>query len=176
MAYFNSRGLRGSSFEEIINLTNDVYRDKNLAIIQKIPTHITPVKFNNQNKTITLAYFNQKSTVDYIGVVQGIPICFDAKEVSRSYLPLQNIHQHQLDFMKDYKAQGGISFLLVYFKLYDDYFLLPLEVLTDYYLKSQKGGRKSIPYDDFDKKYLINLSGKFYLHYLEPLNIYLQGE
>ena len=48
--------------------------------MQKIPTPITPVKMDKEHRQITLAYFDQRSTVDYIGAVQGIPVCFDAKE------------------------------------------------------------------------------------------------
>ncbi len=44
MAAWNSRGLRGSTFEELINQTNEQYEQMNLALIQKIPTPITPVK------------------------------------------------------------------------------------------------------------------------------------
>ena len=44
MATWNSRGLRGSTLEELINRTNEQYREKGLALIQKIPTPITPVK------------------------------------------------------------------------------------------------------------------------------------
>lgn len=77
-----SRGLRGSTLEDMINMTNENYRDKKLALIQKIPTPITPVKIDQQTRHITLAYFEKQSTVDYIGAVQGIPICFDAKELS----------------------------------------------------------------------------------------------
>ena len=90
MATWNSRGLRGSSVEEMINHTNEVYRDQKLALIQKIPTPITPVKFDQQSRHITLAYFDQQSTVDYIGSVQGIPVCFDAKECAKQTFPLQN--------------------------------------------------------------------------------------
>ena len=43
MATWNSRGLRGSTLEELINRTNEQYREKGLALIQKIPTPITPV-------------------------------------------------------------------------------------------------------------------------------------
>ena len=38
MATWNSRGLRGSLLEEMINRTNEKYRQKKLALIQKIPT------------------------------------------------------------------------------------------------------------------------------------------
>ncbi len=174
MAYFNSRGLRGSTLEGFINLTNDVYREKKLAIIQKIPTPITPVKISNKDRTITLAYFNEKSTVDYMGVVQGIPVCFDAKETSKGFLPLQNIHQHQVDFMQDFEKQEGIAFMLVYFKMHDEYYYLPFKKILRFWEESKNGGRKSIPYKDFDKKYIIKQNGKFYVHYLEALNTYLK--
>ena len=39
---------------------------------------------------------DQKSTVDYIGAVQGIPVCFDAKECAADTFSLQNIHRHQV--------------------------------------------------------------------------------
>ena len=63
MATWNSRGLRGSTLEELINRTNEQYREKGLALIQKIPTPITPVKMDKDSRHITLAYFEQKSTV-----------------------------------------------------------------------------------------------------------------
>ena len=97
----------------MINRTNDNYNSKNLAIIQKIPTPIKPLILDKKSGKITLAYFEQKSTVDYVGVVQGIAICFDAKETSQKSFPLKNVHKHQLDFMDKFENQGGISFLLV---------------------------------------------------------------
>lgn len=84
MGTWNTRGLRGSTLEDLINRTNDSYREKKLALIQKIPTPITPIQIDKSSRHITLAYFDQKSTVDYIGAVQGIPVCFDAKECSAS--------------------------------------------------------------------------------------------
>ena len=71
MATWNSRGLRGSTLEDLVNRTNEQYAEKNLALIQKIPTPITPVRMDKENRHITLAYFEQRSTVDYIGAVQG---------------------------------------------------------------------------------------------------------
>ena len=68
---WTSRGLRGSTLEEMINRTNEQYRDKHLALIQKVPTPITPIKIDKESRHITLAYFEKKSTVDYIGAVQG---------------------------------------------------------------------------------------------------------
>ncbi len=174
MGYWNSRGLRGNALEELINITNDVYRNKGLAMIQKIPTPIKPIAINKENRTITLAYFEQKSTVDYIGVIQGIPVCFDAKETANKSLPIQNIHEHQVKFMEDFVSQKGVAFLLVYFSVYEEYFLLPFETFKDFWEASIGGGRKSIPYSAFEKKYLISSKNGNVIHYLDALNIYLQ--
>lgn len=109
MGTWNTRGLRGSTLEELINRTNEQYLEKNLALIQKIPTPITPVRMDKEHRQITLAYFEQRSTVDYIGAVQGIPVCFDAKECAGSTFPIQNIHEHQVVFMEQFERQGGID-------------------------------------------------------------------
>lgn len=110
MGTWNSRGLRGSTLEEMINRTNEKYREKGLALIQKIPTPITPIKIDKTHHQITLAYFDQKSTVDYIGAVQGIPVCFDAKECDVKTFPLQNVHEHQVKFMEDFEKRAGKAF------------------------------------------------------------------
>lgn len=173
MSHWNSRGLRGSSLEETINFTNEKYRQQGLALLQKVPTPITPVKINQENKTITLAYFERQSTVDYIGAAQGVPVCFDAKETACKHLPLQNIHQHQIEFMADFRAQRGLAFLLVHFTVLDAYYLLPLEVLEAYWRSAEQGGRKSIPMEAFLEKYRIQKTGNGLLHYLEAVSLYL---
>ena len=122
MATWNSRGLRGSTLEDLVNRTNEQYREKGLALIQKIPTPITPVRMDKENRHITLAYFEQRSTVDYIGAVQGIPVCFDAKECAADTFPLANIHPHQVEFMQEFvKFFGwdGSYFAAEYFKVFE---------------------------------------------------------
>ena len=124
MATWNSRGLRGSTFEELINHTNEVYSDNSLCLIQKVPTPITPINIDKETRHITLAYFDKKSTVDYIGVVQGIPVCFDAKECNTDTFPLQNIHEHQMDFMEKFEAQDGVAFFLIYFTKREEFYYM----------------------------------------------------
>ena len=125
MATWNSRGLRGSALEDLINRTNEKYLENGLALIQKIPTPITPINIDKQSRHITLAYFEKKSTVDYIGVVQGIPVCFDAKECATSTFALQNIHEHQVTFMEQFEKQGGVAFFLIYYTNEDIFYYLP---------------------------------------------------
>jgi len=173
MSFWNTRGLRGSAFEELINMTNQLYQQQRLAVIQKISTPITPVAVDNRAHRITEAYFEKKATVDYIGVAQGVPICFDAKETQTSNLPLRNIHTHQITFMEDFRKQRGVSFLLVSFAKLGKMFLLPSEVLAIHYDTAQAGGRKSIPVDAFDTEYAIFNKGGFPVHYLVAVNAYL---
>ena len=54
MATWNTRGLRGSTLEELLNRTNEIYLEKGLALIQKIPTPITPLKIDKEHRHITL--------------------------------------------------------------------------------------------------------------------------
>ena len=129
MATWNSRGLRGSVLEDMINRTNEKYEEAGVALIQKVPTPITPMKIDKETRHITLAYFEQKSTVDYIGAVQGIPVCFDAKECAADTFALANIHEHQVEFMQKFKKQGGIAFFLIYYTHKELMYYLPVDRL-----------------------------------------------
>lgn len=126
MGTWNTRGLRGSTLEDFINRSNDSYREKKLALIQKVPTPITPISIDKESRHITLAYFDQKSTVDYIGAVQGIPVCFDAKECAVETFPLHNIHPHQIAFMREFEEQGGISFIILSYTVKNEVYYLSL--------------------------------------------------
>jgi len=174
MAQWKTRGLRGSSFEEMINLSNQQYMQQGLAVIQKVPTPITPIEVSNREHIITKAYFGEKSTVDYIGVVQGIAVCFDAKETQAKSFPLKNIHEHQMAFMEAFMKQEGVAFLLIHFKASAEVFFLPWEQIAEAHERAQKGGRKSIPYADFDRAYLVQSGGGCPIHYLEAIATYLE--
>lgn len=169
MATWNSRGLRGSTLEDFINMSNEKYLANGLALIQKIPTPIKPIKMDQESRHITLAYFDQKSTIDYIGVVQGIPVCFDAKETAVDTFPLQNIHKHQIEFMTNFEKQNGISFIILYFSSRDEFYYIPFCDIIHYWLRGENGGRKSFTYDEIDKSYQIHSSKGVIVHYLEAL-------
>lgn len=165
MAIWKSRGLRGSILEEMINRTNEAYLESGLALIQKIPTPITPVEMN-EKKQITLAYFDKKSTVDYIGAVQGLPVCFDAKECATETFSLQNIHEHQVRFMNDFEKQGGIAFFLIQFKSLDIFYYLRLDDLMVFWNRSLNGGRKSFRFDELNIDYVIEMNEGLLIPYL----------
>lgn len=169
MATWKTRGLRGSSLEEIINTANEVYKKRGLALINKIPTPITPVEIEEKTRMIKSAYFNQKSTVDYIGVVQGIAVCFDAKEIRQMSFPLSNIHKHQYEYMKEFEKQGGISFLIVHFSKKNQSFYLRFEKIEEFFNRMYEGGKKSFSYEEMEEDFMISGSKEVLLHYLEQL-------
>lgn len=155
MATWNSRGLRGSTLEDLLNRTNEKYLENNLALIQKIPTPITPINIDKDSRHITLAYFDQKSTVDYIGVVQGIPVCFDAKECNTDTFPLANIHEHQVEFMRHFEEQNGISFILISYTQKNEFYYLRFRDLLRFWERAAEGGRKSFRYEELDPEYIL---------------------
>lgn len=169
MATWNSRGLRGSTLEDMINRTNEKYREGGLALIQKIPTPITPIQIDKLSRHITLAYFDQKSTVDYIGAVQGIPVCFDAKECAVDTFALQNIHAHQVAFMEDFEKQGGVAFFLIYYTGRNVFYYLPFLHLKLFWERAQTGGRKSFRYEELNPEYQIPSRNGVLIPYLDML-------
>ncbi len=170
MATWKTRGLRGSTLEDMVNRTNEKYREQGLALIQKIPTPITPIEMDKASRHITLAYFGQKSTVDYIGAVQGIPVCFDAKECAGDTFALANIHEHQMAFMREFEAQEGIAFILLYFTSRDHMHYLPFRELNTYWDRMEQGGRKSFTIRELDPGYKIEHRAGILVPYLELIN------
>ncbi|WP_066502335.1 Holliday junction resolvase RecU [Abyssisolibacter fermentans] len=184
MTKWRTYGHRGDETEELINSTNEYYRNYNVGIITKIPVPIKVMEINRKNKEdifggktkgsaiITKAFFEEKSTVDYIGCVQGFTIVFDAKETNKNYLPLQNIHKHQIEYMELIRKQRGIAFIIAHFKIQRKFYLIPIEIIKSYYDRSFKGGRKSIPMEDLDNNFEIAYKNGL-LYYLDTVNTYL---
>ena len=162
------------TLEELVNRTNEQYREKGLALIQKIPTPITPVRMDKENRHITLAYFEQRSTVDYIGAVQGIPVCFDAKECCVKTFPLANIHPHQVAFMDEFEKQKGIAFFLIYFSADNVFYYLTLRKLKEFWKRMEDGGRKSFRREELDEKFYLSGKNGFLVPYLEGIQKDLQ--
>ncbi|MBP5263291.1 MAG: Holliday junction resolvase RecU, partial [Lachnospiraceae bacterium] len=118
--------------------------------------------------------FDQKSTVDYVGAVQGIPVCFDAKECAVDTFNLQNIHAHQVSFMERFEKQGGIAFFLIFYSHKDILYYLPYEMLKYFWDRAQSGGRKSFRYDELNPAYVLPKVHGVLVPYLEGLKIDLE--
>lgn len=163
---------RGMGLEEDINITNEYYRNNNIAVIYKKPTPITIVKVDYPSRlkaVIKEAYFKTPSTTDYNGVYKGKYIDFEAKETkNKTSFPLANIHNHQIKHLENIVKHGGIGFLIVKFVLLNETYLLLEKDLIDFINTSDK---KSIPLEYFKEKgYLIKDKYAPRLDYLEILD------
>lgn len=150
---------RGMKLEKVLNETNNYYLVNNIAIIHKKPIPITIVKVdypNRQSAVIKEAYYKVPSTTDYNGIYNGHYIDFEAKETqNKTSFPLQNIHKHQIKHLVDTETHGGISFLIIHFKQFDEIYILKAKDLNEFYIRSLTG-RKSISYSELKEKgYLI---------------------
>lgn len=143
---FKNRGLE---FEDEINQTNAFYCQQNRAVIYKKPTPIKVVRVayhTGEQPVITEAYFQQPSTTDYNGIYRGKYLDFEAKETrSKTSFPLKNLPTHQIQHLVQIMDQGGIGFLLVYFKLNQTVFLLDGRIVQQFF----EQGKSSIPYTTF---------------------------
>ena len=121
---------RGMDLEADLNITNVYYRDHDIAYIYKKPTPIkaTKIEYQNNRKVITKGYFETPSTTDYNGIYKGYYLDFEAKVTStKTSFSLSNLHHHQLNHLKNMDNHGGIAFLIIYFKAYDEVYLLKVK-------------------------------------------------
>lgn len=166
-------GNRGMTLEQDINLTNEYYKEKKIALIYKKPIPIKVLKINSTKTRILDGFYEQKSTLDYSGIYHEKYIEFDAKETnSKTSFPLSNIHKHQLEHIKNILYYKGIAFLIVRFNYHNKTFILPGEKLLDFVNNSE---RKSIPYNYFKEKgYEIEEKYSPRLDYLKIIKEYME--
>lgn len=120
---------RGMTLEDDLNETNKYYLTNQIAVIHKKPTPVQIVNVHYPKRSAAVikeAYFKQSSTTDYNGIYKGRYIDFEAKETkNKTSFPLQNFHDHQIEHMKQVKAQDGICFVII--SAFDQvYFLKPI--------------------------------------------------
>lgn len=156
-------GNRGMDLESELNITNNFYKEKDMALIYKKPTPIgiVDVSYRNQKKVIDKAYFKEQSTLDYNGIYKGRYIDFDAKVTkNKTAFPLANIHKHQEEHIRGIIRHKGIAFLII--RMNNITYLLTGE---DYLFYLDNNTRKSIAYSYIKEKGYIIKEG-----YLPPLD------
>ncbi|MDR5659504.1 Holliday junction resolvase RecU [Serpentinicella sp. ANB-PHB4] len=167
MTAWRTLGHRGDALELLLETTHEFYKRQGLGLVDKIHT---PIKVTEIDKgIITKAFFDKKSTVDFMGLIQGIGVAFDAKETQNKSIPLKNIHDHQIEFMKAFEEQKGLAFLIVHYKKVDSFYLIPIHIILDIITN----GKKSISYTVLPEEFKIQYKNNGLLDYLPTLNTYL---
>lgn len=142
-----STSNRGMSLEEDINISNEYYRNEDLAVVYKKPTPVTIVHVDYPKRSaakIDEAYFKEPSTTDYNGIYKGKYIDFEAKEcANKTSFPFSYIHIHQINHLKAVIKHGAIAFIIIRMSSYSKDYVIKAKDFIDYYEKSD---RKSLPY------------------------------
>lgn len=141
-------GKRGQAFERLLDYTNQIYKSKGIALINKRPTPVKVVK--SKGTRVLNGFYEAKSTVDYDGVYNGRAIVFEAKTTKQQSLPLRMIADHQARYLDQAEKQGALSFLIVEMRAIKEVFLVTNDMLQKYIKNAREGGRKSIPLRDLE--------------------------
>lgn len=83
---------------------------------------------------------------------------------------MQNIHEHQYEFMKDFEKQGGVSFIIIYFSKKDIYYYLRFKDITKFYERAKKGIKQSFRFEELNPDFEINMKKGIFVHYLDMVN------
>ena len=157
---------RGMDLEQLINKSNSFYNENNIAMVFKRPTPIRVVKYDKKTKTITKAFFDFQSTIDYNMIYKGKYIDFEAKSTNLKSLPFKNISKHQIEHLNKVVSHGGIAFFIIEFVEHQETYLLDAKFVIEYF---EHGSRKSIPYEEIKK--IGHLIKRSYLPRLDYLPI-----
>ncbi|POC78998.1 Holliday junction resolvase RecU, partial [Vibrio vulnificus] len=90
---------------------------------------------------------------------------------NKTSFPLNNIHDHQVDHMRNTYQQHGIVFLMIRFKSLDEVYLLPYSKFEFFWNRYQKDIKKSITVDEIRKNgYHIPYQYQPRLNYLKAVD------
>jgi len=127
------------SLENLINKSNDFYAEKEIAIVNKKATPIKVVKVDQESRTITQAFFEHESTVDYCGIYNGKYLEFEAKStISKTSFSMYNFEPHQIEYFKKVIKQQGVCFVIIQFSSIDRWFLIFIKDIFDMLLTTEK--------------------------------------
>lgn len=139
-----SQANRGKSFESFIEYTNQTYRSRGIAIIEKQHVEMLPIR-NSAGKVVACKV-GEKSTVDYIGRYGRFPIAVEAKNTQTKAIRFDAVQDHQARFLQEFTADGaGVGIVLISFGL-NKFYAVPsafwLEA-RDAWKTAQKKGKKT---------------------------------
>ena len=170
----------GIMFENELNLTNEFYRLNNKAIIYKKPTPVQVVRVDYPARSkakIIEAYYRTPSTTDYNGIYRGKYIDYEAKETNKTSFAFKHIFPHQIQHLKLVHDQGGIAFVLIYYKPVNEVYLIDIAIFYQLYNEGLAGARKSITNQKASEIGILIKQGYTPpLDYLKAIDKYYFGE
>jgi len=137
-----SNQQQGRNFEELVELSNQHYLKVGLAKILKNEPTIGIVK-NTFKDGKFQAYFKKKGKLDYSGcVADGRAIAFECKSTTREKFYLSVMQEHQVEKIRSGMEVGEVTFVLIEFVKYEEYYICTAKMLLEKYDKTPSGSIK----------------------------------
>lgn len=139
--------IAGESFENIIEASLEWYKVRGIAMIEKTPEPMKPLRAPNARGQF-LACYTKQAQPDYKGtLLGGRSVVFEAKHTDTDRIESSRVTKEQADRLEIHDHLGAAAFVLVSFGL-TDFFGIPWEVwrrMKEIY------GRKYIKPEELEK-------------------------
>ena len=143
----------GNALEIVIDAALDYYARRGVAVIEKTPEPMKPVKDLGGGKFV--AHYEKKAQPDYKGVLKGgQSVIFEAKHTTADRIEQSRVTDAQGAALDQYAAMGAECFIVVGFNM-REFYKIPWELFRD--MKSEFG-RKYATAADLEQ-YRIKLGG-----------------
>jgi len=152
----------GKYFETLIDEACAYYEKSGIAVIEKTPEPLRPIKNLNNGKFI--ACFEKKAQPDYKGALRsGRAVVFEAKFSASEKLPQSRVTTEQSERITEYAKMGAACFVLIGFDRIG-YYRIPWRVWVK---MGEIFGRRHIKPTDLSKFEVPCNNGV--LHFLEDI-------
>lgn len=147
--------LAGNMFEKIIDEACLYYRYKGIAIVEKTPEPMRPLKpYNRAGQFI--ACFEKQAQPDYKGVLSdGTAIIFEAKHTDADRIQESVITETQRRNLDDFQQMGAQCFVIVSMA-FEHFYRVPWNVFGD---MKPRFGRKYMTEKDLEPYLLKKYNG-----------------
>ncbi len=119
----------GQYFEKMIDAACKFYEDNKIAIIEKTPEPMKPIKSLGNGKFI--ACYEKQAQPDYKGTLaSGKAIVFEAKHTDSDKIEQSRLTAEQCDRLQKYTELGAITFVLISVNL-ENFYRVPWTIWKD---------------------------------------------
>lgn len=143
----------GQRFEELIELSCNMYKRENKAFIQKTPENTRFLRPLNGGQFV--AVHDKKSQPDFQGTLKGgQSVVFEAKHTNSTNIRFDRLQMHQKRELVKHQQLGAEAFLLISFEVNSPDKRVYKVPIKDWLLLENKLDKKSVNEDDL-KNYRV---------------------
>lgn len=160
---------RGRAFESLLMRGCNYYRQKGIAIINKVNEPYIVTKKTNGNKF--MGRFTGRAEPDFKGVLKGgRAIAFEAKSTQKSRIQRNAVTDTQMEWLREQKKMGVVVFVAV--NIQEKFYTVPFEAwdnMKKYY------GKKFLLHEDIDEFEVIYDGSVRFLEYEDGTKVDIEG-